>query len=77
MGQGGAPTLSFTREMANCLLEATGKTIDELKTQIETTLKPASMDIPGAKVTVVSTSKTALVRGINVLGYDRGLATRR
>ena len=32
------------------------KTIDELKTQIETTYKPASMEIPGTKVTVVSTS---------------------
>ena len=72
MGQGGATTLNFTREMANFLLDATGKTIDELKTQIETTYKPASMEIPGTKVTVVSTSKTTLLRGINVLGMIEG-----
>jgi Zn-dependent M28 family amino/carboxypeptidase len=72
MGQGGAPTLNFTREMANFLLEATGKTIDELKNQIDSTYKPASMDIPGAKVTSVTTSKTALARGINVLGMIEG-----
>ena len=72
MGQGGAPTLNFTREMANFLLEATGKTIDDFKKQIETTYKPASMDIAGAKVTVASTSKTGLVRGINVLGMIEG-----
>jgi hypothetical protein len=72
MGQGGVTTLNFTREMANFLLEATGKTIDEYKKQIETTLKPASMDLPGAKVTVVSTSKTSLARGINVLGLIEG-----
>jgi hypothetical protein len=72
MGQGDAPTLNFTREMANFLLDGTGKSIDDLKKQIETTYKPASMDIPGAKVTVVSTSKTSLVRGINVLGMIEG-----
>ncbi len=72
MGMGGPTTISFTREMANALLEGTGKTIDDLKKQIETTGKPASMDIPGAKVTMVTTAKIGLVRGLNVLGVIEG-----
>ena len=72
MGQGGATTLTFTREMANFLLAGAGQTIDELKAKIETTGKPASMDLAGVKVTVASTAKTQLVRGINVLGIIEG-----
>jgi Zn-dependent M28 family amino/carboxypeptidase len=72
MGQGGATTLSFTREMANFLLQGVGQTIDDLKAKIEKTGKPASMDLPGARVTVASTAKTQLVRGLNVLGIIEG-----
>jgi hypothetical protein len=72
MGMGGGPTVSITREMANLLLEGTGQTIDELKKKIETTNKPVSMDVPGAKVTIATTAKTALVRGTNVLGVIEG-----
>lgn len=72
MGSGGPATLSITREMANALLEGTGKTIDDLKKQIETTMKPASMDIPGAKITMATTAKTGLVRGLNVIGVIEG-----
>jgi Zn-dependent M28 family amino/carboxypeptidase len=72
MGRGGAAATTITREMANLLLEGTGQTIDELKKKIETTSKPASMDLPGAKVTITTTSKTALVRGTNVLGIIEG-----
>jgi hypothetical protein len=72
MGQGGATILNITREMANYLLENTGKTIDDLKKQIETTYKPASMDLAGTKVTLAVTSKTSFVRGINVLGMIEG-----
>jgi Zn-dependent M28 family amino/carboxypeptidase len=72
MGRGGAAATTITREMANLLLEGTGQTIDDLKKKIETTSKPASMDLPGAKVTITTTSKTALVRGTNVLGIIEG-----
>jgi len=72
MGMGGGTTVQITREMANLLLEGTGQTIDELKKKIETTNKPASMDVPGAKVTIATTSKTALVRGTNVIGVIEG-----
>jgi len=70
-GRGGSATM-ITREMANLLLEGTGQTIDDLKKKIETTNKPASMDVPGAKLTIATTSKTALVRGTNVIGVIEG-----
>jgi hypothetical protein len=72
MGRGGASATQITREMANFILEGTGQTIDDLKKKIESTMKPASMDVPGAKMTVTTTAKTALVRGTNVLGIIEG-----
>jgi len=71
-GRFGASATTITREMANFLLEGTGQTIDGLKKKIETTYKPVSMDIPGARLTVASTAKIALVRGTNVLGIIEG-----
>ena len=76
MGRGGASATQITREMANFLLEGTGQTIDDLKKKIESTMKPASMDVPGAKMTIATTAKTALVRGTNVLGDHRGLRSQ-
>jgi hypothetical protein len=72
MGQGGATTLNITREMANFLLQGTGQAIDDLKKKIETTGKPASMDLPGVKMIIATTAKTELVRGLNVLGVIEG-----
>ncbi|HOW86411.1 MAG TPA: M20/M25/M40 family metallo-hydrolase [Candidatus Aminicenantes bacterium] len=72
MGRFGASATTITREMANLVLEGTGQTIDGLKKKIESTMKPASMDVPGAKVTIATTAKTALVRGANVLGIIEG-----
>ena len=72
MGGGNPQATSITREMANLLLEGTGQTIDDLKKKIESTMKPVSMDLPGAKMTIATTAKTALVRGINVLGVIEG-----
>jgi hypothetical protein len=72
MGAGSAVTLSITREMANFLLQGTGQAIDDLKKKSETTYKPASMDVPGAKMTITMTAKTELVRALNVLGVIEG-----
>ena len=76
---GGVTTMTITRDMANAMLEATGQSIDDLKNKIETTdkqgkivLTPASMDLPGTKVTISTTAKTSLIRGINVLGMIEG-----
>jgi hypothetical protein len=72
MGGSNVPTLTITRDMANAILEATGKTVDDLKKQIETTYKPASMDLAGAKFILSTTAKTSLVRVANVVGYIEG-----
>lgn len=71
MGRGASAT-TITREMANFLLEGTGQTIDGLKKKIDAAYKPASMDVAGAKMTIASSAKTALVRGTNVLGIIEG-----
>ena len=65
--------MTITRSMANAILEGTGKTIDELKAQIETTMKPASADLAGTKVTVTTTAKIALVRSHQRHRLDRRL----
>ncbi|HQH61856.1 MAG TPA: M28 family peptidase, partial [Candidatus Saccharicenans sp.] len=72
MGGGSAPTISITREIANLLLENTGKTLDELKQSIESTYKPASRDIPGARAILDSKASSKLIRAKNVIGYIEG-----
>jgi hypothetical protein len=72
MGGGGATTMTITRDMANAILDVTGQTIDDLKKKIETTNKPASMDLPGTKITISTTAKTALIRALNVIGIIEG-----
>jgi len=72
MGGSSIPTMSITRDMANAILGATGQTIDNLKSQIEKTFKPASKDLAGTEITMTTTAKTALVRVQNVLGYIEG-----
>jgi hypothetical protein len=67
-----APFITITRETANALLEASGQTIDDLKKKIETTWKPASLELPGTRLTIESTVKSQLVRGINVVGAIEG-----
>ncbi len=75
-----APTMPFerstviniTREMANFILEGAGVTVDSLKEKIEKTFKPASLVLPGTRVTIASEIKASLVRSVNVLGYVEG-----
>jgi len=76
-GMGGGPAgmvaaMSVTRSMADAILEGTGKTVDEIKAQIETAKKPASMDLPGTKITTTTTAKTGLIRAANVIGWIEG-----
>ncbi|MEW5900200.1 MAG: M20/M25/M40 family metallo-hydrolase [Acidobacteriota bacterium] len=68
----GSPVINVTREMADAILEGSGKKIDDLQKQIETTLKPASLELPGTRLTVNATAKTSLVRCRNVVGYIEG-----
>ncbi len=72
MSRGGPPVVTITREIANAILENTGKTIDDLKQSIETNLKPSSMDLTGAKLTIESTATVKLVKCVNVLGLIEG-----
>ncbi|MDD8020914.1 MAG: M20/M25/M40 family metallo-hydrolase [Acidobacteriota bacterium] len=72
MGGASAPTVNITREMANLLLENTGKTIDGWKKAIETTYKPASKDIPGARVSINSTATSQLIKAKNIIAYIEG-----
>lgn len=69
---GGGTSIAITREIADAILAGTGKTIDELKRAIETTMKPASRELPGVALTVNTTSKTRLLRCRNVLGVIEG-----
>jgi len=71
--RGEGPTvITITREIANAILESSGKTIDDLKNTIEKNLKPASMDLPGTRLTIASTAKVKLVKCYNVLGLIEG-----
>ncbi len=67
-----SPTITITREMANAILEPAGQKIDDLKAKIESGLKPVSLEIPGARLTLATTAKTQLVPTANVVGYVEG-----
>jgi len=68
----GSPVITITYEMANAILEASGQKIEDLKQKIDTTLKPASMDLPGTRLSIATTAKTSLVTCRNVVGYIEG-----
>ncbi|MFZ2053410.1 MAG: M28 family peptidase [Candidatus Aminicenantales bacterium] len=68
----GSPVITVTYEMANAILEAAGQKIEDLKQKIDTTLKPASMELPATRLSVSTTAKTHLVRCRNVIGYIEG-----
>ena len=67
-----SPVISITREMADAILEGTGSKLDDLQKKIEATLKPASLVVPGTKLTLATTAKTALVKSMNVIGCVEG-----
>jgi len=68
----GSPVITVTYEMANAILEASGQKIEDLKQKIDTTLKPASMELPGTRLSITTTAKTSLVTCRNVVGYIEG-----
>jgi hypothetical protein len=68
----GSPVITITYEMANAILEASGQKIEGLKQKIDTTLKPASMELPGTRLSITTTAKTSLVICRNVVGYIEG-----
>lgn len=64
--------INITREMANAILEGAGQNIEDLQKKIETTLKPASLEVIGTRLTLTTTSKSTLVRCRNVIGFIEG-----
>ncbi len=68
----GSPVITITHEMADAILQGAGQKVDELQNKIDTTLKPASMELPGTRLNIAVTSKSALVRSANVVGYIEG-----
>ncbi len=68
----GSPVITITYEMANAILEAAGQKIEDLKKTIDTTLKPASIELPATRLSVSTTAKTQWVRCRNVIGYIEG-----
>lgn len=67
-----SPVITITREMADAILESSGQKIDDLKKKIDTTLKPASLELAGTRLTVTTTSTSSLVRCRNVVAYLEG-----
>jgi hypothetical protein len=65
-------TVSVTRETADAILEASGTTVSELRRKIESTRKPASLVVPGTRLTLDSRVETSLVRAANVVGFVEG-----
>ena len=67
-----APLITITRQTAEALLEASGQTLEDLKRKIESTWKPASLELPGTRLTIESTVRSQFIRGINVVGAIEG-----
>jgi hypothetical protein len=67
-----SPTINITREMADAILEASGQKLDDLKKRIESTMKPASMEVPGARLSLTTTARVQLTRSSNVIGCLEG-----
>jgi len=64
--------ITISREMANAILESTGQKIEDLQKKIDAATKPASMEIPGARLSVRTVSSSKLVQCRNVLGFIEG-----
>jgi hypothetical protein len=67
-----AAVVTITPGAADRILEAAGMKLEDIKKRIEASKKPASLEIPGAFVTMTSTLKTKTIRGINVVGVIEG-----
>jgi hypothetical protein len=64
--------ISISNRTADAILAAAGRTLESAKKKIDDAKKPASFDVPGATLTIASTLKTQMIRGINVLAMIEG-----
>lgn len=70
-GSTSAQTLNITAKLADALLLSTGKTIAQLRKQIDSTGKPASATVKSA-VVLDAVPKMTPVKAVNILGYMEG-----
>jgi Peptidase family M28 len=68
----GSPVITISHEMADAVLQGSGQKIEDLQKKIDTSLKPASLELPGTRLNIATASKTTLVRSANVVGYIEG-----
>jgi hypothetical protein len=64
--------IQISSRTADAILTAAGRTLEAAKKKIDDAKKPASFDVPGASLTIASTLKTQMARGINVVGMIEG-----
>ncbi len=64
--------IQISNRTADAILAAAGRTVDSVKKAIDQSKKPASFDIPGATLTIASTIKTQMARGLNVVAMIEG-----
>jgi hypothetical protein len=64
--------IQISNRTADAILAAAGRTLEAAKKKIDDAKKPASFDIPGATLTIASTLKTQMARGINVVAMIEG-----
>jgi hypothetical protein len=64
--------IQISNRTADAILAAAGRTLEAAKKKIDDTKKPSSFDVPGAALTIASTLKTQMVRGINVVAMIEG-----
>ncbi|MGZ5424468.1 MAG: M20/M25/M40 family metallo-hydrolase [Candidatus Aminicenantales bacterium] len=67
-----AAVVTITPDTADRILEAAGTKLEDIKKKIETSKKSASLEVPGAFITMTSTLRTKTIRGINVVGVLEG-----
>lgn len=65
------PTYNVSAKFANQILRETGQTIESIKAQIDSTLKPNVFAIPNRQLKVTAQSRPA-VRSANVIAYLEG-----
>lgn len=67
-----AAVVTIAPDTADRILEAAEMKLEDIKKKIETSKKSASLEVPGAFITMTSTLKTTTIRGINVVGVLEG-----
>ncbi len=64
--------IQISNRTADAILAAAGLTLEAAKKKIDEGKKPASFGVPGAVLTIATTVKTQMARGINVVAMIEG-----